>query len=183
MRREVLELLRDKTNLVIRGINAKTHASDKDIAWTMLHILLSSDDLDENERGMFEGYAKYLLKNKRLTTKQLEWLNKRTAPGFDVGAHRSKMARLNEARCFGNPRGDSKELCLRCGKWRPFEPVEYCEHEEVAILSTNEMDTSILAGLAAAIVKHDHCKELAQGALRRFADTFAAEGTVQIVQR
>ena len=43
-----IELLRDKTNLVIRGINAKTHASNKDIAWTMLHILLSSDDLDEN---------------------------------------------------------------------------------------------------------------------------------------
>ena len=50
--------------------------------------------------------------------------------------------------------------------------------EEFAIRSTNRDGHQHLGGIGGvAIVKHDHAWfELAQGDLRRFADTFAAEG-------
>ena len=180
---ETLELVRDKTDVVIRGINAKARPSDKDPDWAKLHALLAGDSLDENERGMFEHYAKYLFKNKRLTTKQHDWLAKRTSPAFDVKRHQAQMERWKSSKeVVADKRQGRDTLCLSCARWLPSEHAIDCAHEEVAKLSASDIDTSVVTGFASAAVKHAECHTLSIEALRNFVDKLVDEGTAEVIE-
>lgn len=177
MRKATLRLIRVPTQEVLRFIRAKSHATDNDAAWAKLHGLLSDPSIDEYERDMFEGYAKRFVSRRKLTERERDWLNRRSAPDFDAVAHRARLLD-RDAYWHKHKRNGAMRLCVDCAAWDPAEPTDECSHDAVVAFHDAYAAKSA-TGLANRIVDARRTMELAKRTLRELVLDHCVHGKAE----
>ena len=77
-------------------------------------------------------------------------------------------------------RNGSRRICLVCASWEPTAPTSKCSHPEIAILDVDDLDFSVLSGLAKAAERAERQKSVALGALRSFVQEYQSRGTARV---
>jgi hypothetical protein len=121
-----------------------------------------------------KNYAKRLASRKHLTDKESAWLDRRTAPDFDLVAHRTRMLD-RDAYHHTHKRNGAMRLCIDCGQWDPDEPSVDCQHPTVLKFNDTYAAKS-MTGLANRIVESLFSLELARKTIRELALDYCAQG-------